>query len=530
MVFRYVLVATLSLFVIELNALNDICKNANGTVDKLPVRKKNILFLVADDMRPNLGVYGNVNKRFFRAPYMRTPNLDKLARKSMLFNNAFCQQALCVPSRTSFLTGRRPDTTRVVGWTYWRQSGGNFTTIPQFFKENGYRTIAGGKLFHLNVPNIRDDRKFSWTEGNHHSYRRHDPFHNVWKAFTPPELSKVPLEDTLEATYIINKLKQVAKDKTKPFFVAFGARKPHMPFNFPSKYIHYYPSNKVGLPYNYYTPSNMPNIAWNDPPIFHYKGCKPKTKFWNWKRKYRLRLGKVKEVRRAYYAAISFVDNEMGRVLNALRTLGLEKNTIVVFLSDHGWQLGEHAQWAKQTNFDIANRVPLMIRVPGVTDKGVRTNMLTELVDIFPTLVEAAGFERLKTCPANSKWRKLCTEGSSLFPHLRGTAKGIFRESTNSNNTIETKSAENTKWKSADEKNDAKWKDAVFWQYPKGHKKYGIVPRSMGYTIRTWRFRYTEWVYIRHLGGKLYRPYWNRPRDRPELYDLSRDPQENINR
>ena len=460
--------------------------------------RKNILFLVADDMRPNLGVYNSANKPRFRSPSMSTPNLDSLARKSMLFDNAYCQQALCAPSRTSFLTGRRPDTTRVTGWNYWRTSGGNFATIPQFFKENGYRTIGGGKIFHQNNAKVREDQKYSWTDKYHHAYRRKDPFTRVWKGFSNSEVSRLPLEDTLEANYIIQKLREVAKTKNKPFFIAYGTRKPHMPFNFPSKYLKLYPVKKVGMPYNYYPPKGMPWLAWNNPPVFHYADCKKFAPNKKDRRKKRLPSWKVKQLRRAYYATISFVDHELGRVLNEVKTLGLENDTIIAFLSDHGWQLGEHAEWAKQTNFEIANRVPLMIKVPGVTDKGLRTQKLTELVDVFPTLVEAAGFTPLKTCPTNSAGVKLCTEGTSLLP--------LF------NNT---------------ERED--WKKSVFWQYPKSTTSKG-APRKMGYTIRTERYRFTKWVYIKRLGGKNYEPNWWRSADLSELYDLSIDPQENVNR
>merc|ERR1712226_1231915 len=209
---------------------------------------------------------------------------------------------------------------------------------------------------------------------------------------------------------------------------------------------------------------------------------------------------KTKEIRRAYYSALSFADHELGRVLTELKNQELEDDTIVVFWSDHGWQLGEHAEWSKHTVFDIANRVPFLIKIPGVTDaNGLQTKKLVEMVDIFPTLVEAAGFEALNPCPEDSHDILVCTEGSSLLP--------LF----------------------SDPKLES-WKDAVFWQYPRGEFTDEKLPTKMGYSIKMDKYRYTEWVNIKHLGGLEYEPDWENPADHEELYDLETDPQENVNR
>ena len=470
------------------------------------IGKKNVLFLAADDMRPNLGAYNKANKDLFNYPPMHTPNLDALADKSLLFLNAFAQQALCSPSRTSLLTGRRPDTTRItkIG-PYWRDMGGNFTTIPQFFKEHGYRTLGGGKIFHGGSASKNDDIEFSWTDPYHHAK---DPYPDdksvIWKAINADDSKDNPLMDTQEADYIIQKLREVAPMamyNDTPFFVAFGVHKPHMPFFFPEEYLQFYPEKDVHMPYNPHCPVDMPGIGWNRPTILKYNDCRPEAMgisdlskmnvTWpNWK---------IKEIRRAYYSAISFVDYEIGRVLNEVKKLGLENDTIIVFWGDHGWQLGEHAAWAKQTVFDIANRVPFMIKVPGIIENGVQTNKLVELVDIFPTLVEAAGFDSLEVCPKSSHGIELCTEGSSLMP--------LFEDP---------------------DRND--WKDAVFWQYPRGIMTKDNIPTKMGYSIRTKGYRYTEWVNIKFLGGLEYEPDWENPADHEELYDLEIDPQENFNK
>ena len=170
---------------------------------------------------------------------------------------------------------------------------------------------------------------------------------------------------------------------------------------------------------------------------------------------------KTKELRRAYYSAISFSDHQLGLLLNKLKEMDLEEDTIVVFWGDHGWHLGDHAEWCKLTLFEIGNRVPFMMRIPGVTDEGMRTSKLVELIDIFPTLVEAAGFNSLDKCPQSSHDIQLCTEGKSLIP--------LFEDPMNE-----------------------EWDDVVFWQHPRGGFQDDVVPWQMGYSIRDTNYRYME--------------------------------------
>ena len=349
--------------------------------------RKNILFLAADDMRPNLGCYDDVNSPVFTTPGMITPNLDKLAKQSILFQNAYVQQALCSPSRTSLLTSRRPDTTHIteIG-PYFRDIGGNFTTIPQFFKENGYRTIGGGKIFHGGSASGHDDQDYSWSEKYHHAPNYYpDNKTKVWRAISEEATANKPLKDTAEADYIIERMRELAPAALlgeENFFLAYGVHKPHMPWFFPERFLEIYPEDLINLPLNPYVPEGMPEMAWSPPPIKKYDDCSadslgvPNFGDFNltapdWK---------VLELRRAYYAAVSYADHELGRVLDELNELGLAENTIIVFWGDHGWQLGEHAEWAKQTTFEIANRVPFMIRVPGMTDDGIKTDKLVEMV------------------------------------------------------------------------------------------------------------------------------------------------------
>ena len=454
--------------------------------------KKNVLFLVADDLRPQLGVYSGSSAPSSVHPPMHTPALDALAGKSLLLKRAYVQQAVCSPSRTSLLTGRRPDTTHVYDLeTYFRDIGNNFTTIPQYFKNNGYRTIGMGKIFHSGSASGFDD-PISWTDPY---FRGKQPkeYHQdglSWNAIPESEWSTNPLEDTQVANRAIEMLRDVstkAISGEEPFFLAVGMKKPHLPFVFPDTYLQYYPTDSISLPPNPYAPNDMPRIAWTK-----YAELRSYTDIEN--------LGisgdvnttmpdsKTLELRRAYYSAVSYIDYELGRVISELESLGLVDNTIISFWGDHGWQLGEHGEWCKQTNFEIANHAPMMIHVPGLTDNGVVTEQLTEFVDLFPTLVDAAELPALTLCPSNSENIEVCTEGASLLPLMSDP--------------------------------NANWKTAAFSQYP----RRGIT--VMGYSIRTDRYRYTEWP--KFEGSPVYTPDWN-SLIAVELYDHQDDPEENAN-
>ena len=385
----------------------------------------NILFLMADDLRVQLGFNTRAPQPPFSVgPQMVTPNLDALADRSLIFHRAYAQQAVCNPSRSSALTGRRPDTTRVYSSAeYFRESGGNFTTIPQFFKEHGYTTLGMGKIFHPGDKASGDDDPMSWSEPFYVA-----PNHKYWKSrshgsnknVSLEEREHMPLPDEQvadKAIESIRRLAEEARDDVTPFFLAVGFHKPHLPFIFPTEMLDFYPESSLGLPDNDYAPVNMPSIAWHKANgLYRYWDMA----VWNASTDYNttepLPSFKVRELRRAYYACVTFMDTLVGRVLDELEAQGLEDDTIVVFWGDHGWHLGEHGAWSKQTNFELATRVPVMLRIPGVTDRGMQTDRLVEMVDLFPTLVEAAGFTQLSTCPRDSSWVSLCTEGRSLLP------------------------------------------------------------------------------------------------------------------
>ena len=465
----------------------------------LTTARKNILFLVSDDMRPQLGAYVGRHFPSRVSPKMYTPNLDALASRSLLLGRAYVQQAVCSPSRTSLLTGRRPDTTHVHDLiAYFRRVGGNFTTIPQYFKEHGYVTTGMGKIFHPGVASGYDD-PMSWTEKYFHANSRYwkDYSHYSWYAANESEVNRHPLQDDLIADHAVDTLKRLApaaRSEERPFFVAVGFHRPHLPFLFPARFLKYYPETEVRLPDNDYAPVGLPEIAWSDfDELRSYVDIKDKYGYGAINTT--LPPLKVRQLRRAYYAAISYVDSLVGRVLAALDQLGLANDTIVSFWGDHGWQLGEHGEWCKHTNFELATHAPMMVRVPGLTDHGAVTDQLTEFVDLFPTLADAAGLPPVPLCPENSTFVRTCSEGVSLVPLMRDPTR--------------------------------RWKTAAFSQYPRMEIGSNIY---MGYSMRTDRYRYTEWMAYEYLPIPHRVPSKVYPRGHVELYDHSIDPEENINR
>ena len=379
--------------------------------------------------------------------------------------------ATCAPSRASIFTSRHPSTHRIFD-TYscgrsplepishrlwadpafasrsppdWRNTSGNFTTIPEYFKDRGYITAGMGKIFHpgsasglVDDPSScatchgENDADYSWTEPYFEPFA-HPDYRQSWIA---TESDKGPLQDDYVREHAINTLANISSNRaagkdTRPFFMAVGFHKPHLPLVFPERFLSYYPIDEVALPSNPDAPMNMPLIAWQG-----YGELRQYQDISNITNKpgqlvhpnsHLLPDDKVKELRRAYFAAMSYADDNVGQVLDALnngQVLGadnLRDSTIVCALSDHGWSLGEHGLWAKHTNFFINTQAPLMFRVPGQTDGGIFTDQIASTTDIFPTLVDLVFATAMPRCAtghlsANAKAEKLCTEGNSLVP------------------------------------------------------------------------------------------------------------------
>ena len=400
----------------------------------------NVLFILVDDLRPLLGCYGH--------PEIHTPNIDKLAQRGTLFNRAYCQYPLCHPSRTSILTGLRPNTTGVFSnSTGFRENLPNAVTLPQHFKTSGYHTQSVGKV----AQNFeRQDDTYSWSVPSWTQPSAYDNRSSVpsWRAL---DVEDDELRDGRAAKRAIEVLEEIQDTR---FFLAVGFRKPHLPFYAPKRYYELYNSEFLNLPSSTNLPKNAPSITGGN-----FEGFRD---FQDIPDEGALSDAKTLELIRAYAASTSFTDAQVGRVLNHLDTLGLTENTVIVFVGDHGFHLGEHGKWLKNTLFEISLRSPLIVSVPGQTYQGVKTDALAELVDIYPTLCDACQL------PVPSQ-----LEGLSLMPVIEQPARP--------------------------------WKTAAFSQ--KG--------RSTGNSIRTDRYRYTEWGRNGSRGV--------------ELYDYDTDPHETIN-
>ena len=460
--------------------------------------RKNVLFISVDDLRPQYNAYLGADSPITVHPKMITPNIDSLASKSFLLKRAHTQISTCAPSRTSFLTARRPDTLRIYeAKKYWRRITGNFTTLPQYFKQNGYHSVGMGKVFHGGTQSSNRDDPISWSA----PYYQPDGVHytHFWYKFGanhswyPVDQSLIDEEGPLPDQQVTEKAIETLKSlngSDKPFFFALGITKPHLPFVVPREFFDLYPMENISLPTNPYAPIGMPTIAWSNymkNELKRYQDLVP----------YNL-TGDVNEtmpddlvrsLRRGYYAATSYADDLIGKVLDQLEKSGLADNTIIAFLSDHGFHLGNNGNWHKHTNFEKGTHTPMMIHVPGMTDHGIRTDALAEIIDIFPTLVELAGLPKIPICPEYSKDIETCIEGVSMVPLMQNPTRP--------------------------------WKSAVFSQFRRHRDDV------MGYTVRTDRYRYTEWPKFNHT--HLFKPIWSQMMG-IELYDYQLDPEETVNR
>jgi len=364
--------------------------------------KYNVLFIISDDLRPELGAYGVAG--------IKTPNIDKIAAKGTRFDNAFAQYPVCNPSRASFLTGLYPTQTGVMNNNdYFRKSHPDIVTLPQYFKQNGYATLRSGKIFHGGI-----DDEISWTEGGEAT----DPGitdRGKVQANTKP---KVTTEQEPDADQPNTKasnsdriivldgdgeshgdykaasraIKFLDKYKTQPFFLALGFVKPHSPPTAPKKFFDLYDVNTIPLPADFGTrpkaPAGFPELS--IPPrntdLFIGRESTPELS---------------REMKRAYWASTSFMDAQVGRVMDALEANNLSQNTIVVFFGDHGYHLGEKGKWSKAYSlFDLGLRVPLIIAVPN--GKSQSTKQVVELLDLYPTLAELCGLTAPKGIEGHS--------------------------------------------------------------------------------------------------------------------------------
>ena len=346
----------------------------------------NVLFIIADDLQPLLGCYGH--------PQMHTPNIDALAQRGTLFNRAYCQYPLCSPSRTSMITGLRPETTRVQNNSAdFRQKLPDVVTLPQHFKAHGYHTQSVGRVLHL--PTLQDDKN-SWSTP---SWR---PAWVPYDKETTPSWQALDVEDDelRDGKTAKRAVKVLQEIHNTQFFLALGFYKPHLPLQAPKKYYELYKETNFSLPASSDSPDAVPAIASGR--------SEPIREFQDIPNSGPLPDEKMLDVIRAYAASVSYIDAQIGRVLSQLDALNLTERTVIVFAGDHGFHLGEHGKWRKKTLFEVSLHSPLIISVPGQTHQGIGTDALVELVDIYPTLCD--------TCQLSTPSQ---LEGLSLMPVIR---------------------------------------------------------------------------------------------------------------
>lgn len=421
-------------------------------------QKLNVLFIAVDDMNNHLGCYGN--------PIVKSPNIDKLSERGVRFVHAYCQFPLCSPSRTSLMTGLRPDVTQVFDLKkHFRSVVPNVVTLPQHFMNNGYFTARVGKIYHYGNPGDigtdgLDDAP-SWNQ-RVNPKGRDKAEENLIINYTPKRglgssMSLLAADGTDEeqtdgmvATEVIKLMEQ---HKDKPFFLAAGFYKPHCPYVAPKKYFEMYPLEKIQLP-------PISDSEFNDVPNVALASTNPRPWFG-------VTEHQARECKQAYYAAISFADAQIGRLLAALDRLHLRDKTVIVFWSDHGYHLGEHGLWMKQSNFEESARAPLIIAGPGIKHAPYGCEKPVELLDIYPTLAGLCGLPKPKEA-----------QGYSLRPLL--------------------------------ENPDAEWNHPAYTQVQRGP-----IP---GHSVRTERYRYVEWA-----NGKEGAQLYDHEHDPNELNNLIND-------
>jgi len=464
----------------------------------------NILFISIDDLRPELGCYDN--------DFIKTPNIDLFAEDGLVFNRAYCQSAVCAPSRASLMLGLRPDSTHV--WhlgDQFRKINSDAVTMPQYFSKYGYYTVSIGKIFHNYMPDsiswdepdlrpypygepehlLRDGETFYVNEDNQEIQRtrrdsmlaiRKITYADGWNCGPVIEIGMSDDKDYIDGAQTdlaIETLKRI-KDQDQPFFLALGYYRPHLPFAAPKKYWDMYNRDSVPMPNNPSQPEGAPAFAMNSMyELRAYAGTSTKPHPID---------GTIGEdstrlLKHGYLASVSYVDACVGKLLGAMKEMDIYDNTIIIMWGDHGWKLGDMGSWGKMTNYEIDTRVPLVLKAKGKRQKakGGITSGLVELVDIFPSLCDLAGI------PVEDY-----LQGTSFVPLL--------------------------------ENPDIEWKEAVFSQFHRRPKVAHDGGRYMGYSVRTKHLHYIEWY------------TWDNKRHTPldsvsaELYDHRVDPYEKLNR
>ena len=420
----------------------------------------NVLFIAIDDLSNALGCYGD--------PVAITPHLDQLATRGVRFDQAYCQLPLCNPSRASVMTGLRPDTIRVYDLdAHFRDTKPKAVTLSELFRNNDYRVERVGKIYHYNVPasigtDGHDDPQ-SWDRTTNpkgrdtmeeHLITNLEPHRKIRGALCWLAADGTDEEQT-DGMVATEAIKILEANQDRPFFLGVGFFRPHTPYVAPKKYFDLYPMEQIKFPY---APENDRDDI---PPAAFAQNCPVPN--------YNLPIERCLEAKRAYYATVSFVDAQIGRLFKALDRLGLSENTVIVVWSDHGYHLGEHQGiWQKRCLFEESARAPLIVYAPQAKGNGKPCGRVVEFVDIYPTIAELCGLNP----PAD-------LEGQSLKPLLEDPERS--------------------------------WNEVAVTQVLRPGENGNMI---MGRSIRTERWRYTEWN-----GGDA----------GAELYDHAADPKEFTN-
>jgi len=424
----------------------------------------NVLIFLVDDLRNDLGCYGNT--------IVKSPNIDKLAKNGVVFNKAYCQQAICAPSRMSILTGMRPENIGIYDiFSPMRKTRKDLISMPQFFKSYGYKTASIGKVYH----HSRDDKEvwdvFHEKEKNTYVSKENIDFIENSKssgktakgpAFEKVETSDDAYKDGRAAKHAIETLQKLKNNK---FLMIVGLSKPHLPFNAPKKYWNLYDKNDFKVP-SRVKPKNMYRLAlskWGE--LKNYANIPNNGD---------LNDELTKELINGYYACISYVDTQIGKIVNTLEELNLKENTLIVFMSDHGYKLGEYGAWCKHSNMEIDTRVPLIIsNGKNLKTNNTKCNALVENIDVFPTIAASCGLTTHHV------------DGKSLLPLIDNPKKP--------------------------------WDKAAYSLFPRG-KKY------MGCTVTDGHWRYTEWR--NSVDQKvLYKELYNHQKSVVANENLSKNPE-----
>lgn len=449
----------IKIIIIIFLSLFSVCLKSENNSEKL-----NVLFIIADDLNCDIGAYGN--------NLVKTPNIDKLAEQGVMFENAHVQYPLCSPSRISLMTGLYPDQTKSKQLRlYLRQSIPDVITIGQRFIMENYNSVRVGKIYHYHNP--RDigtsghDDHFTWDQTvNPYGRDKVEEYklNKVKEKFDGATLSWLEADGTdeeqtdgLGAEATIKFLEKFAENDEN-FFLAFGLYRPHIPFVAPKKYFDLYERDEMKAPLN------------NDPFLKTISGPAAKSLRAR-KEQINLDVETVKTLREAYYATTSFVDAQIGKVLDKLKQTGLDKNTIIIFTSDHGYHLGEKGHWQKQTLYDRSTKVPLIISGPGIIPNKKVSHSPVELVDLYKTIMDLTGISVPEFVQGYSL-KNVLTKTQAVSPRKSALSELLV--------SLEGKKAQ-------------------------------------GYSIKTDRYRFTKWIY----DDKVYNELYDHKFDNKETYNLT---------